>query len=394
MARFLFVVHPAVGHAYRMRPYAEELADRGHEVAWAAHPAVVGRFLPPAQRVFGLSGEPAAHAAPRPSAARRADRSLSALGLGSLREPVEPLARASVHEVEAAVDTFRPDCLVNDSNTLAGGLAARRRGLPWATCAGPGLVGRRELFESPVVVDFLRRRLDPLQRELGLEPRRWPAWSPHLVVANTVREFIGDDVELDPQVRLVGAAVARSRDSVEFPWELLDGRPAVLASLGTVVQDLGSRFFAALAEALAGEPIQVVAVAGRELLPEPPPNFVVRPFVPQVELLRRVLAVVSHGGHNTVTEALVEGRPLVIAPIAYDQPYNAVRVQAAGAGLRVRFARPRAAEIRAAVRRVLREPAFVRRAHVLGRALLAPGGAAAAAAALEELAAAPGPAAP
>jgi UDP:flavonoid glycosyltransferase YjiC (YdhE family) len=104
-------------------------------------------------------------------------------------------------------------------------------------------------------------------------------------------------------------------------------------------------------------------------------------------LLRRAAAVVSHAGGNTVAEALVHGRPLVVAPIAFDQPFNAERVAATGAGIRVRFARARAGELREAVRRVLDEPEFARHAARIGDALRAAGGGAAAADQLERLAA-------
>ena len=182
-----------------------------------------------------------------------------------------------------------------------------------------------------------------------LQPVDAPTGSPYLVLLNSVREFVGE-ADLLPSVRLVGAAPSAARRTVDFPRHRLDDRPLVLASLGTVAERLGSRFFRALADALADEPVQVVAAAGPELLPAPPANFVVQPYVPQLELMERAGAVVSHAGHNSVVEALAHGRPLAVAPIAYDQPFTAARVVTCGAGLRVRFARPRAAELREAVR--------------------------------------------
>ena len=43
---------------------------------------------------------------------------------------------------------------------------------------------------------------------------------------------------------------------------------------------------------------------------------------------------VTHGGHNTVCEALAHGLPLVVAPIRDDQPTVAAQVVQAGAGVR------------------------------------------------------------
>jgi len=42
--------------------------------------------------------------------------------------------------------------------------------------------------------------------------------------------------------------------------------------------------------------------------------------------------LVSHGGFNSVKEALAQGAPLVIVPIAGDQPYCAMRCQDLGVG--------------------------------------------------------------
>jgi len=76
----------------------------------------------------------------------------------------------------------------------------------------------------------------------------------------------------------------------------------------------------------------------------------------------------------------------VIAPIKDDQPIVADQVVAAGAGLRVKFARVGPSELRAAIDRVLAEPSFRGAAERIRASFAAAGGAAAAAGLLEELA--------
>ena len=66
--------------------------------------------------------------------------------------------------------------------------------------------------------------------------------------------------------------------------------------------------------------------------------------------------MVTHGGHNTVCEALAHGLPLVVAPIRDDQPIIAEQVVAAGAGVRVKFGRVSTEGLRAAIDRVLTDP--------------------------------------
>jgi MGT family glycosyltransferase len=205
------------------------------------------------------------------------------------------------------------------------------------------------------------------------------------VIACTSRTLFGPTDRVPERMRFVGPAVA-ARPTVEFPWDALgDDRPKVYVSLGSLNAERGARFYGAVSEALADEPVQVVVSAPDAFGPFPP-NFVQRPFVPQVELLRRVDAVVTHAGYNTVLESLVNDLPLVCCPIKDDQMTIAQRVADLGAGLRLSFRRPRPAQLRDAVRAVLGEPSYREHAAALGSELRAAGGAWRVADLLEDLA--------
>jgi len=129
-----------------------------------------------------------------------------------------------------------------------------------------------------------------------------------------------------------------------------------------------------------------VLVAPEERVRQPPPSFIVRARVPQLALLPRMQAVVCHGGHNTVCEALAHGLPLIVTPIRDDQPVVANQVVASGAGLRLRYGRLGAKTLREAVFRILDEPAFRDAAVRVARSFAAAGGAPRAADYLERLA--------
>jgi len=161
--------------------------------------------------------------------------------------------------------------------------------------------------------------------------------------------------------------------------------PTVLVSMGTVNAEASGRFYAIVIDALRDAPVQVVLVAPA-ITNVVPANFIVRSYVPQLALLPRISAVVCHGGHNTTCEALAHGLPLVIAPIKDDQPIVADQVVAAGAGVRVKFGRVQAPELRDAVLRALGDPALREAACRVRDSFAAAGGAAAAATYLEGLA--------
>merc|ERR1719401_2591125 len=67
-------------------------------------------------------------------------------------------------------------------------------------------------------------------------------------------------------------------------------------------------------------------------MPSTPSNFLVRDAVPQLEVLQRCAAFLTHGGANSMHEALALGVPLAVVPVFGDQPVNADSVQRLGAG--------------------------------------------------------------
>ena len=89
-----------------------------------------------------------------------------------------------------------------------------------------------------------------------------------------------------------------------------------------------------------------------------PPNVRIEAHVAHAALFPHCAAVVSHGGSGTVVDALAAGLPQVVLPMGADQPLNAARVEALGAGIVLDVPRSTPAEIGAAVRTVLEEPAY------------------------------------
>ena len=57
MSRFLVVVPSVVGHAMPTVAVGAELADRGHQVAWAAHAETVGPLLPAGARLIPVEAD-------------------------------------------------------------------------------------------------------------------------------------------------------------------------------------------------------------------------------------------------------------------------------------------------------------------------------------------------
>ncbi len=263
------------------------------------------------------------------------------------------------------------------------------RGLRWATSATTSAEITDPFVLMPKLGDWARACLRDLQHRFGVPDTGGDLrFSDHLVLAFTTAALIGPTEGFGDHYAFVGPSLGERTAGADFPWGWIDpARRLVLASLGTVSRDVGDRFFdtvLAALEPLAAE-VQAVLVAPPDRFPDVPGNVLVREFVPQVELLAHCSAVISHGGHNTVCEALSYGLPLVVAPIRDDQPVIAQQVVDAGAGVRVRYGRVGPPELREALRAVLNDRAYRVGARRIGASFDAAGGAVAAADRLEKL---------
>lgn len=397
MARFLFVVPPFTGHVNPTIGVAGELVARGHEVAWAGVPGETEALLPEGSRFLSaVPDEVASYVAE--VGGRRPDARGAAAFKFLMEEVLLPLGDHMVEGVDAAADAFGADVLVVDQQALGGAVAARRRGGPWATSATTSAELVDPLAGLPKVADAMHRARVELQERHGIAPEVAAEGdlrlSPHLVLAYTVEGLTGPLAGTpagEVPVAFVGPCAVGRPEPQAFPWERLadpatgDERPNVLVSLGTLNAEVSPRFWEAAAEAFRHQPWVGVFVAPDHLVPDPPPNVIVAHRVPQLALLPRLSAVVTHAGHNTVCESLAEGVPLVVAPIRDDQPVVADQAVRAGVAVRVRFARVKPDELRSAVARALSDPDLRAAAERLAGELAAAGGPVAASDALEAL---------
>jgi len=157
------------------------------------------------------------------------------------------------------------------------------------------------------------------------------------VITQTPKEFDFPIPHLPPQFHYAGPFHDdRGREPVSFPWEKLNGKALIYASLGTLVNGLNN-VYGTILEAVGEFPeMQVVLSVGSNVDPGDlgpiPSNTIVVRIAPQIELLKRAALCITHAGLNTALEALAQGVPMVATPIAYDQPGVAARIAYHGVG--------------------------------------------------------------
>ena len=383
--RILFTALPAAGHIRPLVPIAHAAMLAGHDVMLCTPTSAKAQV-----EAYGLAHLPGGIdwlatelaaldrlAAPagdeqvgRLEAIRqRFNKDLTTEGLAG------PAPLALARDVLAAADFWRPDLVVRDNSEFGGYLAAEVLGVPHASVA----VGGGKAHE---LAAMLAAPLDEHRRSLGLPTD--PAGArihAHLHVSLA-----------PPQYHELARTVPRTRyyrqtsplePTDRLPDWIADwlavpapgGRPAVFAAFGTLLPG-----FTAFREPLdasvegLGE-VDCAAVIATGCCPVPsgtlPANVRLVDRVPQPLVLECSDLFVTHGGFNSVREALRLGVPMVVVPWLVDTRRNAARCAELGVAEVVPIDALSPARLRDACATVLGDPSYRRQAGAIQRAMLA-----------------------
>ncbi|MBI1622375.1 glycosyltransferase [Aquamicrobium zhengzhouense] len=160
----------------------------------------------------------------------------------------------------------------------------------------------------------------------------------------------------------------------DFALEIDPNRPLVFMSLGTLQ---GHRFslFRAVARVCKQLDAQLLVAHCGGLRPDQAARVGadwVTDFVPQREVLARADICVTHGGQNTVLDALEAGTPLLVTPIAFDQPGISARIVHHQVGIRLSHRFLRTGKAKRAMQTLLQDASYKSRARALGSQMQPP----------------------
>jgi MGT family glycosyltransferase len=369
----------AHGHVNPSLPVIAELVDRGHRVTYAIPESF-------ADTVRSTGATPLVYLSGLPDETR---------GEQWPSDPVDGMsiflddAVRVLPQLEAALTDDRPDLVLYDIAGYPGRALAHRWGLPLVQLS-PSMVAWRGYEEDMAeALTFLREpeyeryqeRFARWLAELGIDidvdtfsgrPPRCIVLIPRAMQPNAER--VDDDV-----YTFVGPSLDRRPHQEDWPPS---ARPVLLVSLGSAYTDRVA-FYRACVAAFGPLNWQVVIAIGSHVDPaaigELPPNVEVHRWVPQLAVLARAQAFVTHAGMGGCAEGLYHGVPMIAVPQAVDQFGNAAMLEQLGAGVYVPAESATPDTLREALLALVRSAEVRDRLAVLRDELRAAGGAGAAA---------------
>lgn len=346
MSTVLVLCVPLHGHLNPTLPVAAELVRRGVRVVYACTAPFRDAIERAGARFIDLGAHLPAPSPPTLLTCANAWLTFTLRHLSALERLVHDLA---------------PDLVVNDFICLWGRALAERLGLAtvttWSTFAWHPDVLPPEPFLTLSQLRPPRRALAQLRHfhtlahALAARTGR-PALTPrdvltgarsdtHIVFTWRALQPHPERFSPDQGWNFVGPALPRAHEPAPDAElaRLLEhrDRPLVYVSAGTLYNN-DPRFFRRAIDVLRhfdgrvivslGDADRATDDAWREL----PPHITVRAFVPQLSVLQHASAFLTHGGMNSVNEAVFCGTPMVVSPRGADQFTVAHQVERCGLG--------------------------------------------------------------
>lgn len=381
---------PVPGHIHPFGALGRELIIRGHQVTMLQMEDVRARA-----DAEGLGFIPLGHRDHPPGSLPESLARLGRLsGFAALRFTIQAVRKTTqmfCRDAPAAIERAGIGALLVDQTEPAGGSLAEHLGLPFVTVCN-ALALNQEASVPPPFTDWSYRDsrwararnllgyrvagiiMSPVNAVVANYRKQWElpfhrnpeeSFSRLAQISQLPQSFDYPRKKLPKTFHYTGPLRTAARAEVFFPWERLDGRPLIYASLGTL-QNGRERVFRIFAEACAPLDAQLVITHGGGLDEQSVQSLPGKPLVvsyaPQVDVLKRASLTLTHAGLNTVLDSLSQGVPMVAIPITYEQPAIAERLRWIGAGESLPFAKLTVDRLREKIRRVMGDVSYAQKA--------------------------------
>ncbi|PZO40624.1 MAG: glycosyl transferase family 1 [Pseudanabaena frigida] len=403
MAHIGIICVPATGHLNTMTPLGCELKKRGHQVtliglldAKAKTEAAGLTFRAYAEKTCPLGFTP---------------KSLVQLGelsgINALRYAINLYQQdiaVMMQECLEVVQGSKVNFLLIDQASFGASSIAELLGIPFITVTSTLMLNREESIppfnfgwnyslspwarlRNKLGYKLLNILVKPLAETINGYRQSWnlPLFTDYNDTNSQIAQICRQPVEFEfPRQELpnyfhfTGSFHSpTSRAHVDFPYDKLNGKPLIYASMGTIQNRLLG-VFSQIAEACQDLDVQLVISLGDSADPATLPSFKAEPIIvkyaPQLELLQKAKLTITHAGLNTTLESLSYGVPMVAIPIANDQPGTAARIAWTGTGVVIPVKKLTVPKLRNAIQTVLSESKYRDNAKKMQAAMQKSGG--------------------
>jgi len=349
MAKILVTTLPHEGHLNPTFGIADELRKRGHDIAYLGHPIIDEKirsqeFTVLKNRKMSFSDIGFLFIMLLLQKSRGEREMKLALRLFTTR------LKPQVKHIKYLIDNYHPDIIINDAFHYAGALASEMKNLPWVDCWTAGMMHpESDPYLSTVpkyrvtkLLDYFDKRINKIRKSLNLCSKSSGSFlkpSPWLQLYTSCPEIEPNTPELGVTAECIGPCIGNRKEQTinidKMFNEKLNQHPLVYVSFGTFFNRNKKSIRKII---LAAEKLNIRMLISTPLInmqkhiSKTQKNVVLISRAPQRHVLGRTQLFITHGGNNSVQEALTAGVPMLVTPVAGEQQYNANRVRWLGAG--------------------------------------------------------------
>lgn len=295
------------------------------------------------------------------------------------------------HQIIKLAEKHTPDILVTDFAFPATSIAADILNIPYVTIYHSGLpfcgthvppfgsglpVGEvtSDLFKEysrreNEFVTRLDKRYNLARKKFGLQllnpnllRRPYSPWL-NLVASSDLIEVPRNN--LTENTLFIGPCIGNRKEE-EFDYnQLHQDKFKIYVSLGTVFNNK-PEVFLKIIRGLDNPNYQILVSAGgaynKLIRYKFAHNVKIFKSVPQINILPKIDLFISHGGNNSINEALYSGKPIIVIPVGGEQADNASKIVYLGVGKRIDLFSFKEKQLREDVEEILNSNIYIERA--------------------------------
>jgi zeaxanthin glucosyltransferase len=366
MARIGIIAPPTLGHVNPLLTLGKELIKKGHTVVFFQLEEMKQHILD-----AGIEFHKIGRLIPSDTMQNMKQQLGQLAGLDAMRywqKRQIGLFKVWFAELPGAFKKENVNFLLVDQSDATGSTIAEAKQIPYVTiCMGldmdwekniPPFFSPRQYDTSTAVLrgnkmamtEFVKE-FDPLFKSINDQRIKYnlPTYdpyknmypvSPYAQIAQMPSFLDYPRIEKPDHFYNVGPFIDDTPMDIPFPFEKLNGKPLVYISLGTIL-NMRPDIFNLVGASFKDIVVQLAISLGNKQVDLNmdifPPETIIVSYAPQKEVLAKAKLCITHGGMNTVMDALSNAVPVLVVPISFDQPGTAGRMKYLNVGEYIQY---------------------------------------------------------